>query len=88
MATVEPQVTRDRAADQLGEQLTALRALCELVATGGTMTRSATMTVSLDPAGTGAAFLRAAARVAEEFDMDERTSIAGGRGTVRISRPR
>lgn len=88
MVTQLPPATRDTAADHLDARLLALRALCELVATGGPMTRSGTMTVALDPAGGGTALLRAAEQIAAEFDVEERVGIAGGRGTIRISQHR
>ena len=86
MATVPAQGPADLAVSHLDTLLVALRALCELVAAGGSSVRSGAVTVRLDADGAGLALLRAAERVAAECGVTERISLEPGLGTIHVAR--
>jgi hypothetical protein len=86
MATVPAPGPADPAASHFDTLLVALRALCELVATGGPSVRSGAITVRLDADASGMALLRAAERIATECGVTERISLEPGRGTIHVAR--
>ncbi len=73
-------------ADRRSGYLVALRALCQLVATGRATASSGSITVSLDSDGDGMALVRAAERVAADFGVEERVQLDRGRGVIEVWR--
>jgi hypothetical protein len=87
MATIPTQALHDSAKDSVDARLVPLRALCELVATGGRMTGAGSITVNLDRAsGAGIELLRAAEAIAAEFGVRQRIHLDSGRGTIHVWR--